>query len=589
MIKKTTAPGASDAAEKAVPVNVLADPVVVKAEEPAKPKRSRKTKAEAEGAAKPAAKRGRKPAAKTTAEKKTSTRRSTAKKAEGPKKPTALIIMDGFGHRAEKKGNAIEAANKPNLDRIFSENPLTYIGASGLDVGLPDGQMGNSEVGHTNMGAGRIVYQQLTLITKSIRDGEMLKNPVLVKNMKAAIEAGKAIHLMGLVGTGGVHSHADHWFGVLEMAKHMGAKDVYLHCIMDGRDTDPHSGKGFLADLQAKLDELGLGKIASVSGRYYAMDRDNNWDREEKAYAAFVYGEGNHAANAAEAIEASYAADVTDEFVIPVVTCEGGRVQDGDTVIFMNFRPDRARQMTRIFCDDNFTGFERRGGRKQVHYVCMAEYDATMPNCEVAYPPVELKNTLGEYLAAHGKTQLRIAETEKYAHVTFFFNGGVEQPCEGEDRKVIPSPKVATYDLKPEMSAYEVADECKARIESGKYDVIILNFANCDMVGHTGVFDAAVKAVEAVDKCVGEVTDAVLNAGGVVFLTADHGNAEKMKNPDGSPFTAHTTNVVPFAVIGAGDVKLREGGCLADIAPTMLPYIGLPVPEEMTGKSIIAE
>ena len=506
------------------------------------------------------------------------------------KKPVMLCIMDGFGWTPDETyGNAVAAANKPNLDKIFANYPMTTIQASGMAVGLPDGQMGNSEVGHTNMGAGRIVYQQLTLITKSIKDGEMFKNPVLVKNMKAAIDAGKAIHLMGLVGTGGVHSHADHWFGVLEMAKHMGAKDVYLHCIMDGRDTDPHSGKGFLADLQAKLDELGLGKIASVSGRYYAMDRDNNWDREEKAYAAFVYGEGNHAANAAEAIEASYAADVTDEFVIPVVTCEGGRVQDGDTVIFMSFRPDRARQMTRIFCDDNFTGFERRGGRKQVHYVCMAEYDATMPNCEVAYPPVELKNTLGEYLAAHGKTQLRIAETEKYAHVTFFFNGGVEQPCEGEDRKVIPSPKVATYDLKPEMSAYEVADECKARIESGKYDVIILNFANCDMVGHTGVFDAAVKAVEAVDKCVGEVTDAVLNAGGVVFLTADHGNAEKMKNPDGSPFTAHTTNVVPFAVIGAGDVKLREGGCLADIAPTMLPYIGLPVPEEMTGKSIIAE
>ena len=506
------------------------------------------------------------------------------------KKPVMLCIMDGFGWTPDQTyGNAVAAANKPNLDKIFANYPMTTIQASGMAVGLPEGQMGNSEVVHTTMGAGRIVYQQLTLITKSIKDGEMLKNPVLVKNMKAAIDAGKAIHLMGLVGTGGVHSHADHWYGVLEMAKHLGAKDVYLHCIMDGRDTDPHSGKGFLADLQAKLDELGIGKIASVSGRYYAMDRDNNWDREEKAYAAFVYGEGNHAANAAEAIEASYAADVTDEFVVPVVTCEGGRVQDGDTVIFMNFRPDRARQMTRIFCDDAFTGFERRGGRKQVNYVCMAEYDATMPNCEVAYPPVELKNTLGEYLAAHGKTQLRIAETEKYAHVTFFFNGGVEQPCEGEDRKVIPSPKVATYDLKPEMSAYEVADECKARIESGKYDVIILNFANCDMVGHTGVFDAAVKAVEAVDKCVGEVTDAVLNAGGVVFLTADHGNAEKMKNPDGSPFTAHTTNVVPFAVIGAGDVKLREGGCLADIAPTMLPYIGLPVPAEMTGTSIIVD
>ena len=506
------------------------------------------------------------------------------------KKPVLLCIMDGFGWVPnETFGNAVVAAKTPHLDALMAKYPMTTIDASGMAVGLPDGQMGNSEVGHTNMGAGRIVYQQLTLITKSIHDGEMLKNPVLVKNMKAAIEAGKAIHLMGLVGTGGVHSHADHWFGVLEMAKHLGAKEVYLHCITDGRDTDPHSGKGFLADLQAKLDELGIGKIASVSGRYYAMDRDNNWDREEKAYAAFVYGEGEHAANAAEAIEASYAADKTDEFVLPCVTCEGGRVQDGDTVIFMNFRPDRARQMTRIFCDDAFTGFERRGGRKQVHYVCMAEYDATMPNCEVAYPPVELKNVLGQYLSENGKTQLRIAETEKYAHVTFFFNGGVEAPYDGEDRCVIPSPKVATYDLKPEMSAPEVADECVKRIESGKYDVVILNFANCDMVGHTGVFEAAVKAVEAVDAAVEKVVTAVLNAGGCAFLTADHGNAEKMKNPDGTPFTAHTTNVVPFVAIGCGDVKLREGGCLADIAPTMLPYIGLPVPAEMTGKSIIAE
>ena len=506
------------------------------------------------------------------------------------KKPVLLCIMDGFGWVPnETYGNAVVAAKTPHLDALMAKYPMTTIEASGMAVGLPDGQMGNSEVGHTNMGAGRIVYQQLTLITKSIKDGEMLKNPVLVKNMKAAIDAGKAIHLMGLVGTGGVHSHADHWFGVLEMAKHMGAKEVYLHCITDGRDTDPHAGKGFLADLQAKLDELGIGKIASVSGRYYAMDRDNNWDREEKAYAAFVYGEGNHAANAAEAIEASYAADKTDEFVLPCVTCEGGRVQDGDTVIFMNFRPDRARQMTRIFCDDEFKGFERRGGRKQVNYVCMAEYDATMPNCEVAYPPVELKNVLGEYLSANGKTQLRIAETEKYAHVTFFFNGGVEAPYEGEDRCVIPSPKVATYDLKPEMSAPEVADECVKRIESGKYDVVILNFANCDMVGHTGVFDAAVKAVEAVDAAVEKVVTAVLNAGGCAFLTADHGNAEKMMNPDGTPFTAHTTNVVPFVAVGCGDVKLREGGCLADIAPTMLPYIGLPVPAEMTGKSIIVE
>ena len=491
------------------------------------------------------------------------------------KKPVLLCIMDGFGWVPnETFGNAVVAAKTPHLDALMAKYPMTTIDASGMAVGLPDGQMGNSEVGHTNMGAGRIVYQQLTLITKSIHDGEMLKNPVLVKNMKAAIEAGKAIHLMGLVGTGGVHSHADHWFGVLEMAKHLGAKEVYLHCITDGRDTDPHSGRGFLADLQAKLDELGVGKIASVSGRYYAMDRDNNWDREEKAYAAFVYGEGEHAANAAEAIEASYAADKTDEFVLPCVTCEGGRVQDGDTVIFMNFRPDRARQMTRIFCDDAFTGFERRGGRKQVNYVCMAEYDATMPNCEVAYPPVELKNVLGEYLSAHGKTQLRIAETEKYAHVTFFFNGGVEAPYEGEDRCVIPSPKVATYDLKPEMSAPEVAAECVKRIESGKYDVVILNFANCDMVGHTGVFEAAVKAVEAVDTCVDQVVTAVLNAGGCAFITADHGNAEKMMNPDGTPFTAHTTNVVPFVAVGCGDVKLREGGCLADIAPTMLPYIG---------------
>ena len=506
------------------------------------------------------------------------------------KKPVLLCIMDGFGWvPGETYGNAVVAAKTPHLDALMAKYPMTTIEASGMAVGLPDGQMGNSEVGHTNMGAGRIVYQQLTLITKSIRDGEMFKNPVLVKNMQAAIDAGKAIHLMGLVGTGGVHSHADHWFGVLEMAKHMGAKDVYLHCITDGRDTDPHDGKRFLADLQAKLDELGLGKIASVSGRYYAMDRDNNWDREEKAYAAFVYGEGNHAANAAEAIEASYAADKTDEFVLPCVTCEGGRVQDGDTVIFMNFRPDRARQMTRIFCDDAFTGFERRGGRKQVNYVCMAEYDATMPNCEVAYPPVELKNVLGQYLSENGKTQLRIAETEKYAHVTFFFNGGVEAPYEGEDRCVIPSPKVATYDLKPEMSAPEVADECVKRIESGKYDVVILNFANCDMVGHTGVFEAAVKAVEAVDTAVEKVVTAVLNAGGCAFLTADHGNAEKMKNPDGTPFTAHTTNVVPFVAIGCGNVKLREGGCLADIAPTMLPYIGLPIPAEMTGKSIIAE
>ena len=504
------------------------------------------------------------------------------------KKPVLLCIMDGFGWTPDhKEGNAVIAANTPHLDKIFSTCPMTTIEASGLAVGLPNGQMGNSEVGHTNMGAGRIVYQQLTLITKSIEDGEMLKNPVLVKNMKAAIDAGKAIHLMGLVGTGGVHSHADHWFGVLDMAKHMGADKVYLHCIMDGRDTDPHSGKGFLADLQKKLDELGIGQIATVSGRYYAMDRDKNWDREEKAYAAFVYNEGRRAANAQEAIDASYAEGVTDEFVVPVITCEGGRVEAGDTVIFMNFRPDRARQMTRIFVDDAFDGFERRFGRFPVHYVCMAEYDATMPNCEVAYPPVELNNVLGEYLSKNGKTQLRIAETEKYAHVTFFFNGGVEAPYEGEDRKVVPSPKVATYDLKPEMSEPEVADECVARIESGKYDVIILNFANCDMVGHTGVFEAAVKAVEATDDGVGKVVAAIQQMGGQCLITADHGNVDQMLDADGvTPFTAHSTNPVPLVMVGHPG-KLKDGGVLADLAPTMLEMMGLKQPAEMTGHSLL--
>ena len=504
------------------------------------------------------------------------------------KKPVLLCIMDGFGWVPEhKEGNAICAANKPNLDALFRDYPYTTIDASGMAVGLPDGQMGNSEVGHTNIGAGRIVYQQLTLITKSILDGTMKQNDVLVRNMKKAIDNGKAIHFMGLQGTGGVHSHIEHLFGLLDLCQHLGAKKVYIHAIMDGRDTDPKSGRGFLADVQRKLDELGFGEIATVTGRYYAMDRDSNWDRVEKAYAAFVYGEGEHAANWQECMDRTYAAGVTDEFILPCVTCEGGRVSEGDTVVFLNFRPDRAREITRTFVDDHFTGFERRYGRFPVQYVCMAEYDKTMPNVEVAYPPVPLTNVLGEYLAANGKTQLRIAETEKYAHVTFFFNGGREAPFEGEDRKVIPSPKVATYDLKPEMSAYEVADECAARIRSGKYDVVILNFANCDMVGHTGVFDAAVKAVEAVDACVGTVWAAVKEMGGCMFLTADHGNADKMRNEDGSPFTAHTTNPVPFLAAGVGDVTLRKGGCLADIAPTMLPYIGLPVPAEMTGKSLI--
>ncbi len=504
------------------------------------------------------------------------------------KKPLMLCILDGFGWVPnETYGNAIVAAKKPNIDKLFATCPHTTIGASGMDVGLPDGQMGNSEVGHTNIGAGRIVYQELTRITKAIQDGAFFENEALVNACKAAKEGGKALHLIGLVSSGGVHSHNTHLYGLLELAKRQGLSDVYVHAIMDGRDVPPDSGKGFIEELEAKMAEIGVGKIATVTGRYYAMDRDNRWDRVEKAYAAMVYGEGVHGAPV-EVMEKSYADGVTDEFVVPAVTCEGGRVSAGDSVVFFNFRPDRAREITRTFVDPDFSGFARRGGMFPVHYVCFTQYDATMPNVDVAFKPEELTNVLGEYLAKCGKTQLRIAETEKYAHVTFFFNGGVEAPFEGEDRALIASPKVATYDLQPEMSAYLVADECVKRIESGKYDVIILNFANCDMVGHTGVFDAAVKAVEAVDACAGKVIDAVLASGGAVLLTADHGNADKMYDPDPEhPFTAHTTNPVPFLAAGLGDVKLREGGVLADIAPTMLKILGLPQPAEMTGKSII--
>ncbi len=504
------------------------------------------------------------------------------------KRPLLLCILDGFGWvPQETYGNAIVAAKKPYFDKLFATCPYTTIGASGMNVGLPDGQMGNSEVGHTNIGAGRIVYQELTRITKAIADGDFFENEALVAAMRSARDSGKALHLMGLLSDGGVHSHNGHLYGLLRMAKCMGLTKVYVHAIMDGRDVPPDSGLGFIKELQAKLASLGVGTIASVTGRYYAMDRDNRWDRVEKAYAAFVYGEGNKG-TPVEVMEKSYAEGVTDEFVVPAVTCEGGRVAEGDSVIFFNFRPDRAREITRTFVDDAFTGFARRYGRFPVHYVCFTQYDATMPNVSVAFRPQVLTNVLGEYLAKNGKTQLRIAETEKYAHVTFFFNGGVEAPFEGEDRALINSPKVATYDLQPEMSAYLVADECVKRIESGKYDVIILNFANCDMVGHTGVFSAAVKAVEAVDECAGKVIDAVLAAGGAALLTADHGNADKMYDPDPEhPFTAHTTNPVPFLVAGLGDVKLRQGGVLADIAPTMLKVMGLPQPEEMTGKSII--
>ena len=504
------------------------------------------------------------------------------------KSPLMLCILDGFGWvPGETYGNAIVAANTPNLDKLFASYPYTTIGASGMDVGLPDGQMGNSEVGHTNIGAGRIVYQELTRITKAIQDGDFFENEALKAAMTSAKESGKALHLVGLLSNGGVHSHNSHLYGLLEMAKRMGLTEVYVHAIMDGRDVPPDSGKGFVAELEEKMAEIGVGKIATITGRYYAMDRDNRWDRVEKAYAAMVYGEGVHG-TPAEVMANSYAEGVTDEFVVPAVTCEGGRISAGDSVIFFNFRPDRAREITRTFVDDEFTGFERRNGRFPVHYVCFTQYDATMPNVDVAFKPQELTNVLGEYLAKCGKTQLRIAETEKYAHVTFFFNGGVEAPFEGEDRALINSPKVATYDLQPEMSAYLVAEECVKRIESGKYDVIILNFANCDMVGHTGVFEAAVKAVEAVDECAGKVIDAVLAAGGKVLLTADHGNADKMYDEDPEhPFTAHTTNPVPCLVAGAGDVKLRQGGVLADIAPTILKLMELPQPAEMTGKSII--
>ena len=501
------------------------------------------------------------------------------------KKPLVLMILDGFGI-APKEGNAIAAAKTPNLDRLLKENPLTQIGASGMDVGLPDGQMGNSEVGHTNIGAGRIVYQELTRITKSAQDGDMEKNEALLQAMSAAKENGKALHFMGLLSDGGVHSHNSHLYALLEMAKHLGLEKVFVHCFLDGRDVPPSSGQEYVEQLQNKLQEIGIGKVATVMGRYYAMDRDNRWERVEKAYAAMVYGEGEKAACPVCAVQNSYEKEVTDEFVLPTV-CDGAEpISAGDSVIFYNFRPDRAREITRTLVDPDFTGFERKKGFFPVHFVCMTQYDATMPNVDVAYKPQSLKNTFGEYISDKGLTQLRIAETEKYAHVTFFFNGGVEKQYPGEDRILVKSPAVATYDLQPEMSAYEVTDKMVEAVRSGKYDALILNYANCDMVGHTGVFEAAVKAVEAVDTCVGRVAEAVKEMDGCILLTADHGNADKMVDDDGTPFTAHTTNPVPFCVINH-PCELREGGRLADIAPTMLKVLGLPQPEEMTGESII--
>ena len=506
------------------------------------------------------------------------------------KKMTALVILDGFGHSEETQGNAIKADGINNISRLLKEYPHTLIEASGEDVGLPDGQMGNSEVGHMNIGAGRIVYQELTRITKSIKDGDFFENPAFLGAVENCRKHDSALHIYGLVGPGGVHSHQKHFFGLLELAKRHGLSKVYVHCFMDGRDVPPESGKGFIEEYQRKIAEIGVGKIATVMGRYYAMDRDNRFERVEKAYAAMVYGEGNYDTDPVHAMQASYDAGVTDEFVVPTVITDNGRpvatIQADDSIIFYNFRPDRAREITRAFIMEDFDGFERRKGFFPVHYVCMTQYDKTFGDkVDIAFRPEHLNNTLGEYLAACGKTQLRIAETEKYAHVTFFFNGGQESVFPGEDRCLIPSPKVATYDLKPEMSAPAITEEAIRRIESGKYDVIILNFANCDMVGHTGVFDAAVAAVETVDTCVAQVVKATTDLGGVALITADHGNAEQMLDENGQPFTAHTTNPVPFCIVGAA-VRLRDGR-LADIAPTMLDLMGLNQPQEMDGKTLI--
>ncbi len=503
------------------------------------------------------------------------------------KKPIALIIMDGFGCNSDNYGNAIAAADTPNIDK-YMKGPNTIIGASGLDVGLPDGQMGNSEVGHTNIGAGRIVYQMLVKISKSIKDGDFFENPALLSAMNNCKEKNSALHLMGLLSPGGVHSHMEHLYGLLEMAKRNGLEKVYVHAFLDGRDEPPSSAAEFMSEACDKIKEIGVGSVATISGRFYAMDRDNAWDRVEKAYNAMVLGDGVDANGKCpvQAIKDSYANEVTDEFMLPTVTDKNGMIKENDSIIFFNFRPDRARQITRAFVDPEFKGFERKNGFFPVNFVCMAQYDAAMPNVSVAFPPEALKMTLGEYLSKLGKTQLRIAETQKYAHVTFFFNGGEEKQFDGEDRILIKSPDVETFDMKPEMSAYEVTDAVVDAINSDKYDVIILNYANCDMVGHTGIFDAAKAAVEAVDTCVGRMVNAIQAKGGVALITADHGNADKMYEPDGSAFTAHTTNPVPFIVVGY-DCELRDGGVLADIAPTILQILEVPQPEEMTGKSLI--
>jgi 2,3-bisphosphoglycerate-independent phosphoglycerate mutase len=501
------------------------------------------------------------------------------------KTPTTLIIMDGFGLRDEAQGNAVRSAPTPVLDKLFAENPTSKLSASGIDVGLPTGQMGNSEVGHTNIGAGRVVYQDLPKISRDIDQGTFFQNPAYKKAMLAAKEQGRAVHIMGLLSDGGVHSHITHIQAAVKMAAELGCPKIYVHCFLDGRDVPPTSGKGFVAQMQEYCKQYGA-QIVTVQGRYYAMDRDTNWDRTEKAYAAMVYGEATYIPDPLDAVQGSYNKEVTDEFMTPVVCVKDAEIQPNDTVIFMNFRPDRARQITRTLVDPDFDGFQRKKGFFPVQFVCTTCYDASMPNVEVAYPSEALKNVFGEYISKLGLTQLRIAETEKYAHVTFFFNGGVETVFPGEDRVLIPSPKVATYDMKPDMSANEVAAACVERIESGNYDVIILNFANCDMVGHTGVYEAARLAVETVDRCVGQVVEATSKMGGITLITADHGNSEQMFQDDGvSPMTAHTTNPVPFCIVGAS-VQLRDG-ILADIAPTMLDLMGLEKPAEMNGKTLI--
>ena len=517
-----------------------------------------------------------------------------ATEASNGKRPTVLLILDGFGLRDETEHNAIALADTPVLDRLMKECPFVKGNASGLAVGLPEGQMGSSEVGHLNIGAGRIVYQDLVRITKSIEDDDFFENEALLKAMNNAKEKGTSLHIYGLLSDGGVHSHNTHLYALLELAKRHGLEKVYVHCFTDGRDTPPESGKDYIQELQDKMDSIGCGKIATVGGRYYAMDRDNHWDRVEKAYRAMTLGEGVTANSALEAVTQSYAKGETDEFIQPTVVMEDGApvatIGDGDSIIFFNFRPDRAREITRTFCCDEFDGFDR-GPRKQVTYVCFTDYDVTIPNKAVAFDKQTIVNTLGEWLAANGKKQARIAETEKYAHVTFFFNGGVEAPNEGEDRFLIPSPEVATYDLQPEMSAPQVCDTLIEKIQSGEYDIIITNFANSDMVGHTGVEAANIEAIACLDACIGRVVEAVEAVNGQLFICADHGNAEMMVNPEtGDPLTAHTTNPVPFILVNYDPAyTLREGGCLADIAPTLLEMMGMEKPAEMTGESLLVK